>query len=258
MAEFEVLSQPKTIGMADEWFQFVSPDHFWMQWRHAGVLRAVRRSGVALTRALEIGCGSGVARKMLERDLDIPVDGCDLSRAGLEMAEKGRGRLLFYDILELDPAMVGRYDAIFLLDVVEHIPDDAAFLRAALKHLRPGGIVIVNVPASMFLFSQYDRVTGHVRRHTRGTLTSLFRRCSVQPEGLTHWGLSMVPVLLARKVYLTMISPAETMRVGFSPPNRFVQFMFGALKDIETALPIPMPFGTSLLAWGRLAEHSNV
>ena len=67
----------------------------------------------------------------------------------------------------------------------------------------------------------------------------------------------MVPVLLARKAYLTMIPPAETMRVGFSPPNRFVQLMFGTLKDIETALPISMPFGTSLLAWGRVGQTFN-
>ena len=155
MAEFEVLSQPKTIGMADEWFQFVSADHFWMQWRHAGVMRALKRSAIRPERGFEIGCGSGVARKMLERDLHIPIDGCDLSRAGLEMAEPGRGRLLFYDILELDPSMLGKYDVIFLLDVAEHIQDDITFLRAALKHLRPGGVVIVNVPASMLLFSQY-------------------------------------------------------------------------------------------------------
>ena len=167
MYKIEFLSQPKTIGMADEWFQFVSAEHFWMQWRHIGVLRTLKAANVPLKRALEIGCGNGVARNMLERDLDVPVDGCDLSRAGLEMATPGRGRLLFYDILDLEPSMLGHYDAVFLLDVVEHISADAAFLTAALKYLRPGGIIIVNVPASMLLFSQDHIVTGHVQRYTR-------------------------------------------------------------------------------------------
>ena len=251
MNQIENLSEPKEIGMADEWFQFVSPEHFWMQWRHAGVLRAIKAAAVPLQHALEIGCGSGVARNMLERDLHVPVDGCDLSRAGLEMAQPARGRLLFYNILDLEPAMLGRYDAIFLLDVLEHIPNDRAFLAAALKHLRPGGVLVVNVPASMMLFSQYDRVTGHVRRYTRESLARLLRKCGVEPEGLQHWGLSMVPVLLARKFYLRIIPPADTMRVGFSPPNRAVRAVFGALKSIETSLPFAMPFGSSLLAWGR-------
>jgi 2-polyprenyl-3-methyl-5-hydroxy-6-metoxy-1,4-benzoquinol methylase len=257
MSQIETLSEPLAIGMADEWFQFVSAEHFWMQWRHAGVLRAVRAANTPLQRAMEIGCGSGVARRMLEKDLGIPVDGCDLSRAGLEMAEPGRGRLLFYNILDLEPSLLSHYDALFLLDVVEHIPDDEAFLAAALQHLRPGGIVVVNVPASMMLFSQYDRVTGHVRRYTRSSLARLFRTCGVQPEGLHHWGLSMVPVLLARKAYLRRVSPEETMRVGFSPPNQGIQAVFSALKNIETALPFAMPFGTSLLAWGRRPTAPN-
>ncbi len=147
-----------------------------------------RAANTPLQRGMEIGCGSGVARRMLEKDLGIPVDGCDLSRAGLEMAEPGRGRLLFYNILDLEPSLLSHYDALFLLDVVEHIPDDEAFLAAALQHLRPGGIVVVNVPASMMLFSQYDRVTGHVRRYTRSSLARLFRACGVRAGGFASLG----------------------------------------------------------------------
>ena len=257
MSEIETLSQPKAIGMADDWFQFATEDHFWMQWRHLGVLRALKAAKVPIRRGLEIGCGNAVARGMLERDLGAPIDGCDLSRAGLEMAKPGRGRLLFYDILDQAPSLLSRYDAVFLLDVVEHISDDTAFLTAALRHLRPDGVMVVNVPASMLLFSQYDRVTGHVRRYTRRSLAKLFRDSGLEPEGLRHWGLLMVPVLLARKARLQMVSPAETMRVGFAPPNRIAQLLLRGLKSIETALPIPMPFGTSLLAWGRLRSAPN-
>ena len=258
MSEIETLSEPKAIGMANDWFQFATEDHFWMQWRHLGVLRALKSATVSIRHALEIGCGNAVARAMLERDLGVPVDGCDLSRAGLEMAKPGRGRLLFYDILDQEPSMLGHYDAVFLLDVVEHISDDTTFLTAALRHLRPGGVMVVNVPASMLLFSQYDRVTGHVRRYTRRSLAQLFRDSGLEPEGLRHWGLLMVPVLLARKASLWMVSPAETMRVGFAPPNRMAQLFLRGLKRIETALPLAMPFGTSLLAWGRRPAAPNV
>jgi SAM-dependent methyltransferase len=251
MNSIEILSEPKAVNMADEWFEIATAEHFWMQWRHAVVLRAARAAGVPLQRALEIGCGSGVARMMLERDLGVPVDGCDLNRAALEMAEPGRGRLFSYDILDLEPSMLDRYDAVFLLDVVEHIPADTTFLTAALKHLRPGGLIVINVPAGMMFFSQYDRVAGHVRRYSHKTLSRLFRRCGMESEGLEYWGLSMVPVLLARKAYMRMIPPTDIMRAGFAPPNQAIQSVFGALKRIETALPFAMPFGTSLLAWSR-------
>lgn len=257
MSEIETLSEPKAIGMADDWFQFATADHFWMQWRHSGVLSALKSTNVPIQRALEIGCGNAVARGMLERDLGVPVDGCDLNRAGLEMATSGHGRLLFYDVLDQEPSMLGQYDAVFLLDVVEHISDDVAFLTAALRHLRPGGVIVVNVPASMLLFSQYDTVTGHVRRYTRRSLAQLFRDSGLEPEGLRHWGLLMVPVLLARKARLRIVSPAETMRIGFSPPNRVARLLLRGLKIIEMAVPFAMPFGTSLLAWGRLHPASD-
>ena len=61
---------------------------------------------------------------MLERDLGIPVDGCDLNRTALEMAKPGKGQLFVYNILDQEPSLLGRYDAVFLLDVIEHIDDD--------------------------------------------------------------------------------------------------------------------------------------
>lgn len=243
--------------MADEWYELATEDHFWMRWRHREILRAVERAKVPIQRALEIGCGKAVARQMLERDLGVPVDGCDLNRAGLEMAKPGLGRLFFYDIFDQDPAMLGRYDAVFLLDVLEHIEDDTAFLAAAIRHLRVGGIVIVNVPASMLLFSQYDIVAGHVRRYRHGNLTRVFEQSGLAPESVRYWGMLMLPVALARKVRLTFTSKEETIRAGFEPPNQFARRVLGGMMNLETSLPSPVPFGTSLLAWGRRQPTSN-
>lgn len=238
--------------MADEWFEFANADHFWMQWRHRVILRAIKCTGMPLRRALEIGCGNGVARDMLEHDLGIPVDGCDLNRTALKMAKPGRGKLFIYNIFDQEPSLLGSYDAVFLLDVLEHIDDDPAFLRAALRHLRPGGLVVVNVPASMLLFSDYDRAAGHLRRYTAASLTTLLKQSEAECETIQQWGFSMVPLLLARKVMLRAVKTAGTIRAGFVPPNEISRLLLQGMKNIETALPFSMPFGTSILAWGRL------
>jgi 2-polyprenyl-3-methyl-5-hydroxy-6-metoxy-1,4-benzoquinol methylase len=259
MSQIETLSQPQAVSMADEWFQFATPDHFWMQWRHRLVLRAITRACTPLRRALEIGCGNGVARSMLERDLGIAVDGCDLNRTALEMAKPGKGRLFVYDILEQEPSLLGLYDAVFLLDVIEHINDDAAFLIAALRHLRPGGLVVVNVPANMLLFSDYDRVSGHVRRYSQGQLRKLFLCCALDTVTVQSWGLLMAPLLFLRKALLRRTRTTEAiLRRGFMPPNEIVEVLLHALKNIETALPFPMPFGTSVLGCGRRRSSSDV
>ena len=252
MNSIETLSQPKAVSMAGEWFPFATADHFWMQWRHRLLVRALKRAGDRMRHALEIGCGHGVARDMIERDLGIVVDGCDLDRGALEMANPGKGRLFVYDILDQDPSMLGQYDAVFLLDVIEHIEDDTAFLIAALQHLRPGGLIIVNVPASMLFFSDYDRVAGHVRRYTPGSLAKLLVPRGVEVQAIWPWGLLMVPLLLARKTLLRRAKTADVIRAGFVPPNGISRLLLHGLKNIETASPFAMPFGTSILAWGRL------
>jgi SAM-dependent methyltransferase len=252
MREIEVLSRPQTVSMAREWFQFATADHFWMQWRHRLLVRALERAGVRVRRALEIGCGHGVARDMLERDFDFLVDGCDLNRTALEMAKPGRGQLFVYDILDQAPSMLGHYDAVFLLDVIEHIPDDAAFLSAAFRHLRPGGLSVINVPASPRLASDYDRVAGHLRRYTPRGLANLLDRCGIEAQAIWPWGFSMVPLLLARKTLLRRAKTADVIRDGFVPPNGISRLLLHGLKNIETAFPFPMPFGTSILASGQL------
>ena len=254
MNSIETLSQPKAVSMAGEWFPFATADHFWMQWRHRLLVRALKRAGDRVRHALEIGCGHGVARDMIERDLGIAVDGCDLDRGALEMAKPGKGRLFVYDILDQDPSMLGQYDAVFLLDVIEHIEDDTAFLIAALQHLRPGGLIIVNVPASMLFFSDYDRVAGHVRRYTPGSLAKLLVPCGVEVQAIWPWGLLMVPALLARKTLLRRAKSTDVIQKGFVPPNRIFRGLLHGMKNIETALPFPMPFGTSILAWGRVRK----
>lgn len=260
MTLIETLSPPQPVSMADEWFQFATADHFWMQWRHHLIVRAVKSSGIGMHRALEVGCGNGTARQMLERDLGIPIDGCDLNQAALEMAKPGRGRLFVYNIFDQEPSLLERYDALFLLDVIEHIRDDLAFLAAALKHLRQGGLLVVNVPAGMLLFSDYDRVQGHVKRYTATSLVSLFNQGGVENACIQPWGLLMVPFLLVRRALLACTKPkaAETiMRRGFMPPNAMARKLLHGMKNVETALPFRMPFGTSVLAWGRLRRSAG-
>jgi SAM-dependent methyltransferase len=252
MSGLEILSHPKAVSMADEWFQYATADHFWMQWRHHIVARALKCAGGRIDRALEIGCGSGVAREMLERDFSFQVDGCDLNPTPLKMAKPGKGRLFIYNIFDQAPSLLKRYDAVFLLDVVEHIEDDTAFLTAGVQHLRPGGLLFVNVPAGPLFFSEYDRAAGHLRRYTAKSLSKLLQRCGVEVPTIWPWGLLMIPPLLARKMLVRRGKRADVIQKGFVPPNRIFREFLHGVKNIETSLPFPMPFGSSILAWGRL------
>jgi SAM-dependent methyltransferase len=76
-----------------------------------------------------------------------------------------------------------RFDAILYVDVLEHVSDDAAELRAAARLLRAGGVLIVLAPAHAWLYSPFDRAIGHHRRYTRRSLER------VVPPGLRRLAL---------------------------------------------------------------------
>ncbi len=254
MSGIEFLSPATSVSMADEWFEFARADHFWMQWRHHVLLRELKRAHASVQNALEIGCGHGVVREMVERDLNIPVDGCDLNQRALEMAKSGKGRLLVYNIFDRDPAMLHKYDLVLLLDVIEHIDDDVAFLKTSLDHLKPGGLVAINVPAHMAFYGKYDEVAGHKRRYNAADIESLFEKTKVKPLSIVSWGFLMAPILFARKLVLHFVPRERTIQRGFAEQNALVHGFFRTLQRVETSMPFPMPVGSSLLAVGRLSS----
>lgn len=71
------------------------------------------------------------------------------------------------------PELLGKFDSIFALNVVEHIPDHEQALKNALKMLRKGGKVIILVPAFQRLFNQFDVQLEHQRRYNKKSLKEL-------------------------------------------------------------------------------------
>jgi SAM-dependent methyltransferase len=257
MSAIEFLSPAADVSMADEWFEFANADHFWMQWRHRVLIRELQRLKYPFRRALDIGCGNGVVRQMIEHDLDITVDGCDLNEYALQLAKPGKGRLFVYNILDQDPTMVGRYDLILLMDVIEHLEDDLGFLQAALAHLNPGGFVAINVPAHMAFYGKYDVVAGHMRRYSARSLRSLLRRANVTPFAVCYWGLPLIPLLLMRNLMLRFVPQEDTIRAGFAQSNPAAGTIFRLLQRGETSLPFRVPVGTSLLALAQFGSRQH-
>ncbi|HEX5110425.1 MAG TPA: class I SAM-dependent methyltransferase [Vicinamibacterales bacterium] len=65
-----------------------------------------------------------------------------------------------------------QFDSIIYVDVLEHIERDAAELAQSMRHVRPGGHLVVLAPAHQWLFTAFDARIGHFRRYTRRSLTS--------------------------------------------------------------------------------------
>jgi len=255
MNRIEQLSPVTGVSMAEEWFEHATADHFWMQWRHEILVRQLTRIGRPIKEALEVGCGHGIVRQLVERDLRFAVDGCDLNRRALEMAASGKGRVFVYDIFDRNPALLGAYDLVLLMDVIEHLDDDLGFLSAALEHLKPGGIVAINVPAHMAFYSKYDEVVGHKRRYNIARIEWLFRHTKIEPLSIAYWGLTLLPLLFARKLVLRFVSREQTIHTGFAEQNVVTRKILRIIQRLELSAPFPMPIGTSLMAFGIRSKN---
>lgn len=251
----EFISRVEEVSFPDEWYRLSNPEHFWFQWRFKAALRQVRDVGLPISApaaVLEIGCGQGVLRDQFEAATPWTVDATDLHLPALNGAGRGRGRTLYYNILEEAPGFVEAYDVVILFDVLEHIAETGPFVRSVLRHLKPGGHLLINVPALQGLFSAYDTAAGHVRRYDRDSLVAEFAGHDLRVLDVRYWGLSLVPLLLLRKLVLRGSRTAEqTIRSGFRPPGPFTNALLRSLMHVETTLIARPLSGTSVLLCGR-------
>ena len=127
-------------------------------------------------RVLEVGCGSGIFTALIAKaghdvtGYDIHAPYIDMARARL--AGFGNARVYCADATEAE--LDGGYDSVVLLDVLEHIADDTGFLGKLRRTLRPGGSIVLKVPAHPALFSAMDKAVGHYRRYSAASLARAF------------------------------------------------------------------------------------
>lgn len=249
----EMLSEAAPVNMADDWYQFATSDHFWFQWRMASICRLMKGLDIG-ERPLEIGSGNGAARAQLASHFQRPIDGCDLNLAALELDQHPAGQLYCYDVHQRRPEWEECFSSIFLLDVLEHIEDPVAFLESVRFHLRPQGLLVINVPAMPSLYSRYDEVDGHVKRYRTPALRAELESAGLQLLRHAYWGFTMLPIIGLRKIVMHFTSRERVMARGFQPPSKLADAMLRTLMFVETRC-FPRPWlGTSLVV---VAQREN-
>ncbi|MBZ5610849.1 MAG: class I SAM-dependent methyltransferase [Acidobacteriia bacterium] len=231
--------------MDDRWYEIASLEHPWIV-RRFEVLRRLGDSLIQQSSSIaEFGCGHGLLQRQVEDFYHLPVTGFDLNEAALKQTAARSSPVCCYDLLEQRPEYEGRFDLILLFDVLEHIQDEEAFLRALLFHLGPAGRVLINVPAFQSLASAYDRAVGHLRRYNVRSLSNAAQRSGMDLASWTYWGLPLMPLLMLRKLWLAGRSDQHIVSAGFESHGRVMDRMLLWLSRCE---PIPQHLvGTSLM-----------
>jgi len=240
-------SKPIDVGMAAAYFQIANPAHFWCR-RRFEVFEALGGASLVKSKSLaEIGCGSGVLQRQIEEAYDISVAGFDLDEGALRRNMSCSSAVYCYDIHDRLEEFRGRFDVIFLFDVLEHIADEDRFLESVKFHLTGNGSLAINVPAGQWLFSAYDKVQGHHRRYSLHGLCNVARRNGFAVKAASYWGAPLVPIVLLRKLLLRNGSgKPSTYERGFDPRTAALNRVLLGLSRCEM-LPQSL-VGTSVMA----------
>ena len=237
--------------MSNDWYKVAPDQHFWCRHRNEQLRRLLRRFARGQDEVLEVGCGHGVVLRYISQQLGMCVDGLELNAAAVNHIGLTDCRNLYVlDILKDASKLELRYDVIVIFDVLEHITDDEAFLKAALQFAKSGGLVLINVPAGEWLRSRYDDEDGHLRRYSKGMLKSLMDKAGLELLSVQFWGMTYVPLLIIRKFWLKFAKSTNAVKEGFDEGTGLKRFLLNQLGSLDCLLPWK-PFGTSLILAAR-------
>jgi SAM-dependent methyltransferase len=230
--------------------------HPWWQARTRLTLELLRRLEIPPpARVFDAGCGWGTTLKGLEAR-GYRVVGADISRRALEALDQPGRELVELDLTQPLPSGIEPFDAVLALDVIEHLDDDRQAVSRLGELVRPGGLVVVSVPALPDLFTEFDTIQGHRRRYVPEVLRSAFDGSGLTIDRLFWWGAWMVP-LLRRSRGKPRSKPgessAEIYRRYLSLPPWPAPWIFRAAFAFEQdrAIQGKLRVGTSLFAVAR-------
>jgi SAM-dependent methyltransferase len=176
----------------------VDEHHWWYRGRRR-IVRA-ELDGLALpldARILDAGCGSG--RMLQELAAYGQISGIELDEDAAAMAAQRDCGEVEVGRLEDLPWDDGTFDLITSLDVVEHTPNDREALAELRRVSKPGGWLLITVPAYQTLWSLHDVANHHFRRYNRASLSAPARDAGWQVERMTFFNsLPLAPAAVVR------------------------------------------------------------
>ena len=223
--------------------------HWWFRGRLAVILATLRRAlPPRRLRLLELGCGTGNVLAALSEFGDaVGMDAnADLVAAGRAAGLEVRlGHLP--DDLGVAP---GWAEVVLLLDVIEHVDDDVATLRAARAAVAEGGLLVVTVPAYRWLWSGHDEVLGHRRRYTAGELRAAVERAGFTVLRVSYFNAVLFPLLLAARAWKGLRGDrGHDLHRPAAPLNGLLERIFAFERHLVPRARLP--FGSSLLLIAR-------
>ncbi len=222
-------------------------DHWWFRSKAALVATALQRvDRVAGDTGwlVDVGAGAGGVTALLGWDPErlLVIEG---NESLVRKARSSHGLDGVRADVTLLPLSKEACSVLCLLDVIEHLDDPVPALMEAARALKPGGTLVVNVPAHQWLWSAADETLGHARRYTRSALRQDLAAAGFEPLLLTHVFSWLVPAVWLKR----RVTSRDTAELGLDQTSPWLDRIAMVFTRVERALlgRVTLPFGTSVL-----------
>jgi SAM-dependent methyltransferase len=197
--------------------------------------------------ALVLGCGTGQNLELRERY--GVATGTEFVEEALQFCrERGHTMLARADAVDL-PFPDRTFDVATALDVIEHLDDDYAALTEMWRVMKPGGLLVVSVPAYRFLWTYWDDILGHRRRYTTTMLRRVATRAGFRVRRLSYSNaLTLAPAMAVRVVKSVIYKAGARRGIPRNPKTDFMTLP----RPINNALINYYKLETRLLKRGGL------
>lgn len=231
--------------------------HWWFRWRYDLITKLVSSlKSDSSFRILDAGCGTGQMTKQLEAIGE--AIGLDSAKEAIGYARSRGVQRLVRGSITAPPFGDASFDCVLALDVIEHVDDDMGILTSLFKVIKPGGHLIITVPAFDALWSEHDEINHHKRRYRSPQLKHLIEEAGFTVDRVSYCNTALyLPVLLTRKAK-NLWRAVSRQRPGEHRPLQSdlgdypkpINEALYSLMRAETRLMerIDMPFGVSILA----------
>jgi SAM-dependent methyltransferase len=203
-------------------------------------------------RLLDAGCGTGGLLARLGASGGAFRAGIDRDDLACRFARGKAGAAIVQGTIDALPFAAMAFDAVFSADVLCHSGvDQQAALLEMRRCLRPGGVLVLNLPAYRWLFSAHDRAVDNARRYARDEVARLMEAAGFVRIRTSYWNTLLFPLMVARR----KLAAADASDVALLPQP--LEWLLAAVAAGESRLlgrlfawGLRLPFGGSILAAG--------
>ncbi|MBP85230.1 MAG: methyltransferase [Planctomycetaceae bacterium] len=205
----------------------------------------------------ELGCGTG--GNLAQWAENHQIVGLDASEQALEYARQTVDVRVEYGRLpDQIPFPNASFDVVLMADVLEHVEEDAASVRAAMELLRVGGIFVATIPAHQWLISPRDVQHQHFRRYSKRGLRQVLNVSGTEIELLSYYNSVCFPIAVVARLWSKLpglVNATGDLTVPAAPLNAFFTRVFASERHLLGRMP--MPPGLSLVSVVRKRENAT-